>query len=95
MFFFFNEDNGELNITPSNYTESTFEDIKHIDNEGNEFWYARELQEILEYSKWQNFESIIDKAKTACVNSGNIEKDHFTDISKMVASGVADIPKKE
>ena len=41
----------------------TFEDIKHIDENGIEFWYAREIMEVLQYSKWQNFEKIIDKAK--------------------------------
>ena len=42
---------------------TTFEDIKHFDENGQEFWYARELMTILEYSKWSNFEKVIDKAK--------------------------------
>ena len=46
-----------------------FEDIKHIDEEGTEFWYARELMNILQYSNWQNFEKIIEKAKISCENS--------------------------
>ena len=41
------------------YTEKMFEDIKHIDESGNEYWYARELMEVLEYSLWQNFHRII------------------------------------
>ena len=41
----------------------TFEDIKHIDENGVEFWYAREIMEVLQYRKWQNFEKIIDKGK--------------------------------
>ena len=45
------------------YTEKVFEDIKHIDENGVEFWYARELMPILQYSNWQNFEKIINKAK--------------------------------
>ena len=49
-----------------NYNNKTFEDIKHIDENGIEFWYARELMHILQYSNWQNFEKIIDKAKISC-----------------------------
>ena len=41
----------------------TFENIKHIDEFGTEFWYARELMKVLQYSKWQNFKKIIEKAK--------------------------------
>jgi len=47
----------------------SFEDIKHIDEYGVEFWYARELMPILQYAKWQNFKKIIDKAMVACKNS--------------------------
>lgn len=61
-----------------NYSNKTFEDIKHIDKNGIEFWYARELMPVLQYSNWQNFERIIDKAKMSCQNS---------DISKMVQIG--------
>ena len=46
-----------------NYSEKTFEDIKHLTDEGIEFWYARELQVVLEYSKWDNFKNIIEKAR--------------------------------
>ena len=45
------------------YDELTFENIKHIDENGVEFWYARELQTILEYMEWRNFNQVIDKAK--------------------------------
>ena len=64
-----------------------FEDIKHIDENGIEYWNARELMPIFQYSKWQNFEMIIDKAKKSCENSGINILDHFTDISKMVQIG--------
>ena len=69
-----------------NYNK-TFEDIKHIDENGIEFWYARELMVILQYSKWQNFKKIIDKAMIACENSEISIKDCFTDVSKPIISG--------
>ena len=62
---------------------TTFEDIKHIDEFGIEFWYARELMKVLQYSKWQNFEKIIEKAKEACKNSDIDVFEHFTDVSKL------------
>ena len=46
-----------------------FEEIKHIDKNGVEFWHARELMPILQYSNWQNFEKIINKAKISCENA--------------------------
>ena len=49
------------------YSEQTFESIKHINEYGQEFWYARELQTALEYTEWRNFKKIIDKAKDALV----------------------------
>ncbi len=67
-----------------NYNNKTFEDIKHIDENGIEFWYARELMSILQYSKWQNFEKILDKAKTSCKNSDITVFEHFTDVSKTI-----------
>ena len=64
-------------------TNKSFEDIKHIDENGVEFWYARELMPILQYSNWQNFEKIIDKAKISCKNSGISVFEHFIDINKL------------
>ena len=61
----------------------SFEDIKHIDENGIEFWYARELMPILQYSNWQNFEKIIDKAKISCENSGISVFEHFIDVNKL------------
>ena len=49
--------------------ENLFEDIKHIDENGNEYWYARELQNVLQYKEWRKFEGVINKAKKACENS--------------------------
>ena len=69
------------------YSEKTFEDIKHINEYGEEFWYARELQKVLEYTEWRNFTKIIDKAVTACVTSQASASDHFVDVNKMVDIG--------
>ena len=66
-----------------NYTNEKFEDIKHFDKNGIEFWYARELMPILQYSNWQNFEKIIAKAKISCENSDINVFEHFTDVSKL------------
>ena len=65
----------------------SFENIKHIDESGIEFWYARELMPVLQYSNWQNFEKIINKAKISCQNSNISVLDHFIDVSKMVQIG--------
>lgn len=69
------------------YSESTFEGIKHLTDEGIEFWYARELQPVLEYTKWEHFSTVIVKAKEACRVSGNSVSDHFPDVGKMVDIG--------
>ena len=65
----------------------SFENIKHIDENGIEFWYARELMSVLQYSNWQNFEKIINKAKISCQNSNISVLDHFIGVSKMVQIG--------
>ncbi len=62
----------------------TFEDIKHIDEHGIEFWYARELQKVLEYTQWRRFESVIKKARIACENSGVSELEHFANVGKTI-----------
>ena len=69
------------NIT--NYTEEVFEKIKRIDDEGNEYWYARELMPALEYVKWQKFKEVISKAKLSCISSGYNVSDHFTGSGKL------------
>ncbi len=55
--------------TLEKYNEKNFEDIKHIDEYGNEYWYARELQVALDYKEWQKFLVVINKVKDACNNS--------------------------
>ena len=70
-----------------NYTNQTFEDIKHIDENEIEFWYARELQSVLNYKEWRKFENVINKAKESCKNSDISVFDHFVDVDKMVQIG--------
>ena len=69
-----------------NYNKSLFEDIKHVDNNGNEFWYARELQFSLNHTDWQKFQKVIDKAKYSCKLSNFIVNEHFVDIIKLIKS---------
>ena len=69
------------------YTEKLFEDIKHIDEFGSEYWYARELMPLLEYSKWERFSNAIDNAKIACENSGYNVNEHFPGVGKMINIG--------
>ena len=71
------------------YSEKTFENIKHLTDEGIEFWYARELITVLEYASWAKFKPVIEKAKTSCKESGNDIIDHFAHVGKMVVAGVA------
>lgn len=71
------------------YNETIFESIKHVNEYGQEFWYARELMGVLEYKKWQKFSNVIDKAKRACELSDFNSEDHFTHVGKMVKIGVS------
>lgn len=61
----------------------SFEEIKHIDENGVEFWYARELMIILEYKQWRRFESVINKAKESCKNSDISVIEHFANVGKL------------
>lgn len=71
----------------SNYSESVFEDIKHVNEYRQEFWYARELSKVLEYRDFRNFELTIFKAMEACRKSGYEVSDHFGDVTEMVQIG--------
>ena len=68
-------------------TEKTFESIKHIDENGNEYWYARELMIALNYTKWGNFKGVIIKAMQACENSEISTFDCFAEVGKPIISG--------
>ena len=70
-------------IKNQDYTNETFEDIKHIDENGEEFWYARELQKVLDYKEWRKFEGVIEKAKKACENSSISALEHFVGADKL------------
>lgn len=69
------------------YSDQTFEDIKHINEDGQEFWYARELQHVLEYAQWRYMKETVERARLACENSGLNPDDHFAEIRKMVPIG--------
>lgn len=66
---------------------SAFESSAKQTQDGPEFWFARDLQGLLGYNDWKNFERVIDKAKTACQNSGQTVADHFSEVGKMVTIG--------
>ena len=66
-----------------NYSEKTFEKIKHIDDKGNEYWYARELQVVLQYTEWRKFENVIKKAILSCNNSNIDTNKQFVEIDKL------------
>lgn len=69
------------------YSEQTFESIKHVNEYGEEYWLARELQPVLEYVQWRRFSDAIERARLACKNSGFAVEDHFADVGKMVDIG--------
>ena len=64
-------------------SNKSFEDIKHIDEKGIEFWFARELQLVLDYKEWRKFENVIKKAIDACKNSGISALEHFVGADKL------------
>ncbi|MBC8489487.1 MAG: hypothetical protein H8D45_26005 [Bacteroidetes bacterium] len=66
------------------YKKSIFERIKKINEYGAEYWSARELSEVLEYTKWDNFVNVINKAKISCKHSDINNPDHFADVGKMI-----------
>ena len=71
----------------NNYTNNTFENIKHIDDYGNEFWFARELQKVLEYKDWRNFKKVIDKAVLSANNSSSGVENWVVEVNKPIKTG--------
>ncbi|WP_153110443.1 DNA damage-inducible protein D [Propionivibrio limicola] len=67
--------------------QATFDDIRQVDANGNEFWRARQLAKVLEYSEYRHFMPVIERAKTACQTSGQEFVDHFEDVLEMVEIG--------
>ena len=72
---------------PAPAASNTFERIKRVNQAGAEFWSARELARVLEYTDFRNFTAVIAKAREACANSGHSVSDHFVDITEMVGIG--------
>ena len=72
-----------------NNTENIFESIRHIDDEGKEYWNARELQQALQYKEWRKFEGVIEKAKTACDRSQSPVESNFVQMDKIVKTGIS------
>lgn len=69
------------------YSEEIFENIKHVNEYKQEVWYARELQEVLDYSQWRSFKEVVEKAMDACKASANLVDDHFAEVRKLVQIG--------
>ena len=72
-----------------------FEDIKHIREDGSEYWSARELGPALDYAKWDNFSKVIKRAMVACENSGHSVSNDFPEVRKIVEAGATSKPKKD
>ena len=68
-------------------TSSPFETIRHTTDDGAEYWGARELMTVLDYTEWRNFAKVIEQARIACANSNQAIADHFVDVNKMVILG--------
>ena len=73
--------------TNNQYTDSIFESIKHLDEYGNEYWYAHELQKALDYKDWRNFEKVIDKANVSAKNSISNREDWVVEVNKPIKTG--------
>ena len=74
---------------------SKFEQIKHIRDDGSEYWSARELAIVLEYTQWRNFSNVISRAMIACENSSHNVSDDFAEVSKIVEAGATSKPKQD
>ena len=76
-----------MDIIETNYINNIFENIKHVDECGNEYWLARDLSKVLEYKDWRNFQKVIDKAITSAQNSVSFEENWIVEITKPIKTG--------
>lgn len=76
-----------MNEQLSHQTQTIFEQIRQVDDNGNEFWTARQLGKVLDYTDFRNFTAVIAKAKEACRNSGQVVENHIVDFNEMVPIG--------
>jgi len=76
-----------MNLQKINGQKPVFETIKQINQNGQEYWSARRIAKVLNYLEYRNFLPVVDKAKNACVNSGQNITDHFVDMHEMVSVG--------
>ena len=72
---------------PAPAASNTFERIKRVNSAGAECWSSRDFARILGYTDYRNFEAVIEKARTACLNSGQRVEDHFVEITEMIGIG--------
>ena len=70
---------------PAPAASNTFERIKRVNQSGAEFWSSRDFAQVLSYTDYRNFEAVVEKARTACFNSGQRVEDHFVEITEMVS----------
>ena len=76
-----------LNEIKNEYSNDVFENIKHVDGYGNEFWYVRELQKVLEYKDWKNFQKVLNKAVISAQNSISADEDWLVEVNKPIKTG--------
>src|SRR5579863_5956265 len=77
-----------MNNTLITQLQTSFNSLAHqVEDSNIEYWYARDLQKILDYERWENFENVINKAKTSCETAGSACVDHFREVTKMVQLG--------
>lgn len=76
----------EANEQPPHHITSPFDTIRHMDGE-REYWLARDLSKILGYNRWENFETVIAKAKIACKYNGREVEDQFREVTKLIRAG--------
>jgi DNA-damage-inducible protein D len=76
-----------VNVELQQQHTRTFEELRKVSEEGNEYWFARDLQNVLEYGSWDKFHRVIKRAMDACFNSGQQIDDHFSQVGKMVKTG--------